>query len=42
MSLLFIDQSRAIHVTIMWIYLIVRVRTLKPDSVAKFPDSVAK
>ena len=27
---------------ITWIYLLVRVRTLRPDSIAKWPDSVAK
>ena len=39
MSSLFIDQSRAYHVIITWV---VRVRTFRPDSVAKWPDSVAK
>ena len=39
MSSLFIDQSRAYHVIITWV---VRVRTLRPESVANWPDSVAK
>ena len=42
MSSLFIDKSRANHVIITCIYLLVRVRTLRPDSVAKLPDIVAK
>ena len=39
MPSLLIDKSRAYHVIITWV---VRVRTLRLDSVAKWPDSVAK
>ena len=38
MSMLFIDQSCAYHVIITWV---VTIRNLKPDSFAKWPDSVA-
>ena len=41
MSSQFLNQSRANHV-ITWKNLIVRVRTLRPDSFAKWPESVAK